>query len=86
MHDIEALLAEVDRLRAKETESEWEWAEFDADELQPDGTLHPWAEPKDVWDHPLPADEVAELRGDGSVYAKRRKSAWQIIGAGEQDA
>lgn len=63
-------------------EDAWEYAEFDSDEVSADGTIHEWAEPKDVWDKPLPADELAELRAEGQVYARRRKpSPWSPIPA-----
>jgi len=65
------------RLRAlsshPDEEMKLEWAEFDADDIQEDGSIHEWAEPKDIWDKPLPADELAELRAEGGVYATRRK-------------
>ncbi len=84
--DRRALLNEVDRLRAKETEREWEYGEFDSYDLQPDGTLIEWAEPKDSWDEPLSADELAELRAEGGVYARRPKPRpWEPVEAGEPD-
>jgi len=64
---------------------ETEWAEFDADEIREDGTIHEWAEPKDIWDKPLPADELAELRAEGQVYASRRKpEPWRPVPEGSE--
>ncbi len=55
-------------------ETEWEYAEFDADDMLEDGTIHEWAEPRDVWPVPLSAEELAELRAEGRVYARRPRS------------
>ncbi len=80
---LDALGIDVDALPAPV--EEWEYAEFDGDELLADGTLHEWAEPKDVWDHPLPADELAELRAEGGVYARRPKPRPWLPVDGEGD-